>query len=353
MIKRKRGKFANFNRALVACAALSLAAHSTFAQQWIPQPSGTKASLRGISAVNSRIAWASGTGGTYLKTVDGSRWTPSVVPGAEQLDFRGVHAMDARTAILMSAGEGAKSRVYRTRDAGAHWTLALTNPDAKGFFDCIAFWDARHGILAGDPVDGKFVIFATADGGEHWIRVQGPAALPNEGAFAASNSCVVVRGSREVWLATGGPGGARVFHSVAAGKSWASATTPIRNDGAAAGIFSIAFADVTHGVAVGGDYEKPGDASQNIAITSNGGRMWTEPRGTHPAGYRSAVTYVAALKLWIAAGPSGSDVSRDDGKNWQPAGHEAIHALSFAGAAGWASGPAGAIFKFEAKASPR
>jgi len=353
MIHRNHAKFANLNRALVACVVVPLAAHSAFAQHWTRQPSGTQASLRGASAVNSRIVWASGTGGTYLTTTDGSHWTAAVVPGAEQLDFRGVHAFDARTAILMSAGEGAKSRVYRSRDAGAHWNLSLTNPDAKGFFDCIAFWDAQHGILAGDPVGGKFVIFTTADGGEHWIRGQGPAALPNEGAFAASNSCLVVRGSREAWFATGGVGGARVFHSVDAGKSWASATTPIRNDGTAAGIFSIAFADTMHGVAVGGDYEKPGDAAHNVAITTDGGRTWVEPSGPHPAGYRSAVSYIAALKLWIAAGPSGSDVSSDNGKSWRPIGREAINALNFAGVTGWAVGPAGAVFRFLADANRR
>ena len=37
---------------------------------------------------------------------------------------------------------------------GATWKLLFTNPDAKGFFDAIAFWDSRQGIVAGDAVDG-------------------------------------------------------------------------------------------------------------------------------------------------------------------------------------------------------
>src|SRR3954468_7849090 len=101
------------------------------AQSWTPQSGGTTASLRGIAAVNDRVAWASGTGGTYVVTSDGgATWNAAKVPGAENLDFRDVHAVDARTAWLMSAGTGNASSIYRTIDGGANWTLQFTNPDA-------------------------------------------------------------------------------------------------------------------------------------------------------------------------------------------------------------------------------
>ena len=35
------------------------------------QNSGTTVRLQAVSAVNDRVAWASGTGGTYTRTVDG------------------------------------------------------------------------------------------------------------------------------------------------------------------------------------------------------------------------------------------------------------------------------------------
>ena len=167
------------------------------------------------------MVWASGTSGTYLETTDGgATWRVAVVPGAEQLDFRGVHGVDDRTAYLLSSGSGDKSRIYKTTDGGSHWVLQFTNPDPKGFFDALAFWNARHGVAIGDPVDGRFVILTTGDGGGHWVRQEGPAALPNEGAFAASNSCLTLMGTREIWFATGGPGAARVFHSRDAGRTW-------------------------------------------------------------------------------------------------------------------------------------
>jgi hypothetical protein len=224
--------------------------------------------------------------------------------------------------------------------------LLFTNPDAKGFFDAMAFWDATHGILVGDPVDGHFVTFTTADGGVHWERRQTPPALPNEGAFAASGTCIVTMGDREVWFVTGGPQAARVFHSQDGGAIWTVAATPIRNDGAAAGIFSVAFSDARHGIAVGGDYSKADAAEHNVAITSDGGKTWTEPSG-RPHGFRSAVLYLPERKEWIAAGTSGSDISSDGGMTWKSFDTGAYNAISFAGTHGWAVGPGGRVAAFQ------
>jgi photosystem II stability/assembly factor-like uncharacterized protein len=56
-----------------------------------PQQSGTPNQLIGISAVNARVAWASGAGGTFTVTTDGGdTWRAGMVPGAEELQFRDV-----------------------------------------------------------------------------------------------------------------------------------------------------------------------------------------------------------------------------------------------------------------------
>ncbi len=327
---------------------LLLASAAAAAQSWVVQQSGSTASLRGISAWSTREAWASGTGGTYLHTTDGgATWSAATVAGAERLDFRDVQAVDSRTVFLMSIGPGEQSRIYKTTDAGATWKLRFTNPDAKGFFDSIAFWNPRHGVVAGDQVDGHVTVFTTDDGGEHWTRRTTPPAIPNEGAFAASGTCLIVTGKRDAWLVTGGTGAARVLHSADGAGSWSATSTPIRNDGPSAGAFSIAFADARRGIVVGGDYNKPQDAEGNIAVTSNGGRTWSKPSGAPPKGFRSAVAYLADRKIWIATGTSGSDISIDDGQNWKPFDTAAYNALSFVSSkAGWAVGPKGAIAFF-------
>jgi photosystem II stability/assembly factor-like uncharacterized protein len=329
----------------LACLLTAVAACG---QQWIEQRSGVEASLRGISAANKRTVWASGTGGTVLRTVDGgATWESVVVPGAEKLDFRGIRVIDARTVFLLSSGPGDLSRVYRTTDGGTHWAVVFTNPDPPGFFDAIAFWDSKHGIIAGDPVGGSFTIFTTFDGGTNWDRRAAPAAASDEGAFAASNSCIMVRNVGEVWFGTGGPGGGRVFHSWDRGVNWTRANTGIRNDSQSAGVFSLWFRDAHTGIAVGGDYRNETETRGNVALTSDGGRSWkkvSESNGPH--GYRSAVMWLPADKLWIATGTSGSDVSRDGGKTWKLFDSGAYNALGASqDGSVWAVGPKGRIAK--------
>jgi photosystem II stability/assembly factor-like uncharacterized protein len=325
--------------------SLFLLGQALFGQTWVNQVSGTTASLRGVSAVNTKVVWASGSGGTWLRTVDGGvTWHAATVPGADDLDFRGVRAIDGRAAFLMSSGSGDKSRIYKTTDSGVHWTLLFTNPDPKGFFDAIAFHDAQNGIVAGDPVDGHFVIFTTEDGGNHWVRQNTPPALTDESSFAASDSCLFVLGKHDAWLGTGGAGMARVLHSRDGARHWTVADTPVRSDGASSGIFSLAFSDTRHGVAVGGDYTKDTEALRNIAVTSDGGVTWNAPEGAGPKGFRSAVVWLADRKIWLATGTSGSDISTDGGKSWKLFDSGSYNALGIASSkAIWAVGPKGRI----------
>src|SRR5437868_702264 len=150
---------------------LSLPAHSQFTLQ----TSNTTADLRGIHSVGKGVAWASGTNGTVLRTEDGGYvWQScSMPPGAEHLDFRGIQAFDANTAIVMSSGKGDLSRLYKTIDGCHSWKLLLTNPHKDGFWDAVQFSDSKHGFVLGDPIEispvsKRFELEQTYDGGEHW-----------------------------------------------------------------------------------------------------------------------------------------------------------------------------------------
>jgi len=318
---------------------------------WTLQPGGSEAELRGIAAVSATVAWASGAKGTVLRTLDGGRsWQRLPVPDADALDFRDIHAFDADTAIIMSAGPGEASRMYRTQDGGAHWQLLITNPDKDGFWDAIAFWDARNGIVFGDPVNGAFRIFTTADGGDTWQPAadpQGLAALKNEGAFAASGTCLSVAGSKDAWFATGGADTARVFHSSDRGRSWLAAAAPVPAAASTRGIFSVGFIDARTGMAVGGDYKQTAAAALNGARSEDGGATWT-PAQVLPEGYMSAVVPVpGAPRVLVAGGLAGSGISRDAGKTWVKLDNTPINAIGFASpGAGWAVGPKGLIMKF-------
>lgn len=323
----------------------------TASLHWEKQSSATTVRLRGVSAVSARVAWASGQGGSYTRTTDGGiTWRAGVVPGAEALDFRDVDAFDANTAYLLAIGEGEKSRIYKTTDGGASWTMQFKNDTPAAFFDAMAFWDRDHGIAMSDPVAGRFLIITTADGGRNWIPTPTdgmPPAREGEGGFAASGTCITVQGRNNVWFGTGGPNGARVFRSSDRGRTWTVAATPLAS-GKAAGVFSLTFWNARNGIAVGGDYTKEGDAAGNVAVTHDGGRTWKTIDASRPAGYRSGVARVSGesrLRL-IAVGPSGTDYSLDGGRTWKQIGGNGFHAVSFAGAAGWAVGENGNIARY-------
>ena len=315
--------------------------------QWQRQTVDTKASLRGLSVVNEKIIWASGTGGTFLKTTDGGKtWMVGKVPDAEKLDFRDVEAFDGNTAYLLSIGEGENSRIYKTTDGGKSWKLQFQNANPKAFFDGFAFWDKMRGIALSDPVDGKYLLIKTVDGGATWKTLPSdkmPPARDGEAAFAASGTCITTTGDKDVWFVTGGKA-ARVFHSFNGGLGWIVSFTQILSGESSQGIFSIAFDETAkNGIIVGGDYQKPNEKEGNAAL-SNDGTSWLNGSGLN--GYRSGAAFIDR-KTIIAVGSSGSDLSIDGGKTWKTLDKENYNSVAAKGKnAIWAVGANGLVARF-------
>jgi photosystem II stability/assembly factor-like uncharacterized protein len=325
--------------------------------QWERINVSTQASLRGLSVVSQDVVWASGTEGTVIRTVDeGKHWSVITVPGAEKLDFRGIRAFDGNNAVIISSGpaEKGQARIYRTTDGGKTWKQVLEEKRAGIFFDAVAFWDRKHGIVLSDPVDGRFVLFTTDDGGVTWRQVAPPAlppALPNEGAFAASNSCLTVQVDKNVWFATGGASVARVFRSKNRGRTWAVSDLPMHPANASSGIFSLAFEDPSFGVAVGGDYANPGNSElPNLFVTSDGGKTWGigKPKN-HPGFYLSSVAILPhplknRFRPVIAAGITGLFfASLLDDNPWTRDSGENLNAVVDTSYGTWAVGPKGTV----------
>ncbi|GAA3051399.1 oxidoreductase [Actinokineospora globicatena] len=315
--------------AVVAASTLAVPASATpdagtaghgLTLTWRLSPTGSEARLRGLSAVSAKVAWASGSGGTVLRTTDGGRtWSRTSPPGTETLELRDIEAFDARTAVALSIGPGDQSRIFRTTDGGATWAETFRNAEAAGFYDCLAFFDRKHGLALSDPIDGKFRLLSTDDGGRTWsvVPIDGmPPALDGEFAFAASGQCVSVAGARDAWIATGGGSKARVLHSSDRGRTWTVSDTVLASN-ASAGVFATAFRDRSRGIAVGGDYAKPDGAVDALGTTRDGGRTWQKPSSA-PKGYRSGITWHPFLHtVAITVGPTGSDITLDEGRNWR------------------------------------
>jgi photosystem II stability/assembly factor-like uncharacterized protein len=302
-------------RFLTALAVTALCASA----QWTQQFSHTNASLRGVQNLGDGIVWASGSGGTVLRTTNGGDvWQKCATPaGAEKLDFRAIQAFDAQTAVIMSAGTGDLSRIYKTTDGCQTWKLVLSNPDKEGFWDAMQFAGPGLGVVIGDQVNGCFPVFMSEDGGNTW-RKPVPEGIRAEktgqSLFAASNSSMLIAGRKLIFV-TGG-GATAAIETDLQFSTMPVYLHPALATGEAAGGFSIAAHDDVL-VAVGGDYKAP-DASAGTAVYRIGKGPWTAAK-TPPQGYRSAVAWDETKKLWIAIGPTGADTSSDNGRTWTPA----------------------------------
>ena len=372
---RRPAVFVMAAAAFVATLKISAQQVSPPTTPWELQDSTTKAGLRGIHAVGNGVAWASGTNGTILRTEDGGHtWQSCAMPpGAEKLDFRGIWAWDANTAVAMSSGPGDLSRLYKTTDGCSSWKLLYTNPDKDGFWDAVVFSDKDKGAILGDPVQGRFVLLFTLNGGTSWNQVVSlghdlDVGKSKIGAFAASNSSLAWSGRLDgagLQFVTSGPDGPYVYTSdsqCTMGVVWDSPPgtclkgflkfdrekLPLAGNSASAGAFSFGagsevdcYVELSQGcqVVVGGDYAKP-NKSEGTAAWKDADTVWTAA-AKPPHGYRSAVAWDAADKAWVAVGTNGSDVSYDDGKTWQPLDNGKWNALSLP----WAVGPEGRIAK--------
>jgi len=327
---------------------------SVQAQWWKVQTSGLDTNLRGVSAaytpdekgVPVPVVWASGSNGVILRSLDeGKTWKRLHVAGGDALDFRGIVAFNATTAYVMSSGEGEKSRIYKTTDGGETWKPQYTDKRKEFFLDSIACLSETRCFALGDPLDGKFLLLSTTDG-QHWNALPSgnmPPALPSEGAFAASNTCLLLS-DEEIFLGTGGPA-ARVFHSSDSGRTWTVTETPIAHGNASSGIFSIYRGDEKEVVAVGGDYQDHARASGAAAYSLDEGKTW-QLSAQQPGGYRSAVAHIDDGR-WVAVGPNGEDVSGDFGVHWKHTDSLNLNAVAILDVwTGWAVGPNGTIARF-------
>ena len=315
--------------------------------QWQKQNRLCKENFRGLCVVNDDVIWASASHGTVMRSINGgSSWSVQQIAGAEELDFRDVHAFDKNTAMVLAAGD--MGRIYRTSDGGSTWELVYSN-DQKGiFFDGMDFMNTKKGIAFSDPIDGKIFLIKTENGGKTWKQIDPskiPPALDGEAGYAASGTGIVFQ-ENNVWIATGGGARARILKSIDAGENWMFYDTPMVS-AEGSGIFSLAVREKNQAIIVGGSYMDSTNVNKNCAISSDGGESWTSIDKGQPDGYRSCVANHPFLNLSVAVGRTGCDYSTDNGQSWTSFSKEGYYVCGFSENYLWAMGRGGKMAKVE------
>ena len=294
---------------------LLLAAVDCKAQTIDSIPAVTHASFRGLSVVDDRVIWVSGSSGTVGRSTDGGKtWKWMQVKGFEKSDFRDIEAFDPVTAVVMAIADPAY--ILKTTDGGSSWKIVLEDKRKGMFLDAMEFWNEQSGIVIGDPVDGKIYVARTFDGGDHWRGIPDqnyPVGVEGEAMFASSGTNIRRLNLSEACFVTGGTK-SRLFIRDQ------KIDIPILQGKESTGANSVAVSNSTKNnhhliVVVGGDFAADTISTNNCALTKDEGKTWIIPT-TPPHGYRSCVEFLDKNTL-IACGTSGVDISTDGGMNWK------------------------------------
>jgi photosystem II stability/assembly factor-like uncharacterized protein len=283
---------------------------------------GHPVSIRGLSVVDDRVIWVSGSNGQVGRSTDGGQtWKWQTVRGFEKTDFRDIEAFDEKTAVIMGIAEPAY--MLKTFNGGESWKLVYTDSTKGVFLDAMEFWEDGRGLVIGDPIRGKLYMARTSDFGNHWQKMDSsrlPQLADGEAFFASSGTNLRTLNLKEAIIVSGG-NQSRVFTKGRA------TTLPLVQGSESTGANSVAVsyknnkADMI--VVVGGDFAKDSSRVGNCALSSDQGRTWTLPL-IAPFGYRSCAEFIGPNAL-IACGTNGVDLSTDNGKTWQSLSTEGFH----------------------------
>jgi photosystem II stability/assembly factor-like uncharacterized protein len=291
-----------------------------------PLNESAKTSLRGLSVVSNQVTWVSGSNGSIGKTTDGgTTWKWMKPKGYEKFDFRDIEAFDDQNAVIV--GIASPAYILKTIDGGETWTENYKNVDSAIFLDGVSFWDKNRGIIFGDPINDKMQLLKTIDAGKSWQDISTNLKTnlaKGEASFAASGTTVKTLPGGKTWVATGGTV-SNIYFSPDYGQSWQVFKCPILQGEGSTGPFSIDFLNDKTGIVVGGNYVKDKENTNNVLLTTDGGKTWQKPN-TPVLGFRSAVTYINAKTL-IATGTSGTDISTDGGQNWKHISDKSFNAV--------------------------
>lgn len=280
-------------------------------------------SFRGLSVVNDKIIWVSGSKGTVGKSIDGgNHWEWCTVKGFEQNDFRDIEAFDASTAVIMAVASPAY--ILKTIDGGINWNTVFTDTTKDMFLDAMDFLQNGIGRVVGDPIEGKMYIATTKNFGINWERENcidtfGKTLAKGESMFASSGTNIKMLSDNKWAVVTGGMQSGLIMNNhyihlpIVQGKQTTGANS----------LAVLKEGKNTKMIIVGGDFQNDTIKEKNCVLYDVRKNKISFPQ-TPPSGYRSCVEFITSSTL-ITCGTSGVDISKDGGNNWSTISKESYH----------------------------
>jgi len=280
---------------------------------------GHPVSIRGLSAVDDRVIWVSGSDGTVgLSTDSGKLWKWVQVPGYEHTDFRDIEAFSDQEAVIMGITEPAV--LMRTIDGGTTWSTVLKDTGKSVFLDAMDF-SGENGMVIGDPKSGRIWIASSSDLGKTWQKADLPGqnlTADGEAFFAASGSNIK-HITKKQWVFVSGGRASCLYE----GRNRFSLL--VNQGGETTGANSIAInpGNPNQAFIVGGDFSHY-TISKGNSVRLNFNPFSQEVPKTPPRGYRSCVEYIDENKM-ICCGTTGVDISTDGGIHWKGISDKSFH----------------------------
>lgn len=297
---------------------------------WTKQSSNTLAWLYDIYFLDEQTGWIAGSGGTFLKTVDGGKtWTAEKKVTDDAIHQ--VYFTDERNGWLLcernlyALGANSPSYLLKTDDGGISWQRVEFTDNLRKRVTKIFFTKKGTGLAIGEG--GAF--FTMTDEGKIWKRLPSPVRyLMLDGIFTDDAHGVVV-----------GAGGA-IFFTDDEGVTWIKATVFGDSD---AKLNSIFFINQKNGWTAG--------TNGKIYQTINGGKIWREQK-TNLTKDLTDVFFINTAEGW-AVGDEGVILHTTTAGNvWTTVNVKDNHRLEkilFIGKKGFAVGFGGTILSYDRK----
>jgi photosystem II stability/assembly factor-like uncharacterized protein len=146
---------------------------------WVPQQSGTTASILSLSFVNNMTGWYCGSGGVIGKTSNGGlNWVTQVSGTTENL--YAINFVDGNTGWAagghLNPNLNGHIMIVKTTNGGANWFIQFNGGSDYNYPISLNFLDANTGFAACDGYEPnvlKGCIMRTTNGGTDWLIMQG------------------------------------------------------------------------------------------------------------------------------------------------------------------------------------